>query len=71
MNLAGGAGGIAAGMVLAVAGFPVLALATLLVLLPPAVQVAAALGGVGDGGRPAPALGTGPAGLVVESPPEG
>jgi MFS family permease len=74
MNLAGGAGGIAAGVVLAVAGFPVLALATLLVLLPPAVQVAAALGGGGrrgGGGRPAQALGTGPAGLVVESPPEG
>jgi MFS family permease len=69
MNLAGGAGGIAAGVVLAVAGYEALALGSLLVLLPPAWLLlttprrpAADSADVTD----APPV-TGPAGLVVDT----
>ena len=74
MNLAGGAGGIAAGVVLAVAGYEALALGSLLLLLPPAwLLVTRPRGPDGDHAdasdlaRPA----TGPAGLLVDSNPDG
>jgi MFS family permease len=73
MNLAGGVGGIAAGVVLAVAGYEALALGSLLVLLPPAWLLlttprrpAADRAGVTDAAPPA----TGPAGLVVDTTSE-
>ncbi len=73
MNLAGGAGGIAAGVVLAVAGYEALALGSLLLLLPPAWLLlttprrpTADREDVPDGARPA----TGPAGLVVDTTSE-
>jgi MFS family permease len=73
MNLAGGAGGIAAGVVLAIAGYRALALGSLLVLLLPAWQVARALGAADMAAAGTETAGhgpeTGPAGLVVESPP--
>jgi MFS family permease len=73
MNLAGGAGGIAAGVVLAVAGYEALALGSLLLLLPPAWLLLTtprrpAAASVDVPGTPHPA--TGPAGLVVDTPAE-
>jgi MFS family permease len=71
MNLAGGVGGITAGVVLAVAGYEALALGSLLVLLPPAWLLLTtprrpAVGEVVDGAdTTGPA--TGPAGLVIDS----
>jgi MFS family permease len=80
MNLAGGAGGIAAGVVLALAGFRALALGSLVLLVVPAWQLVRLVGrrrrppGGGDRaaadgtGAGAAAPHAGPAGLVVESP---
>jgi MFS family permease len=71
MNLAGGVGGITAGVVLAVAGYEALALGSLLVLLPPAWLLLTtprrpAVCEVVDGAdTTGPA--TGPAGLVIDS----
>jgi MFS family permease len=67
MNLAGGAGGIAAGVVLAVAGYRALALGSVLLLVVPAWQLLR-LGGTRAGPDPdAVHLEAGPAGLVVET----
>jgi MFS family permease len=67
MNLAGGAGGIAAGVVLAAAGYQALALGSLVLSIVPAWQllrVRPPRRGAAEGDP----LGAGPAGLVVESP---
>jgi predicted MFS family arabinose efflux permease len=67
MNLAGGAGGIAAGVVLAAAGYRALAVGSLLLLVVPTWQLLR-LGRAPRGGEvPAATLGTGPAGLVVDT----
>jgi MFS family permease len=67
MNLAGGAGGIAAGVVLAVAGYRALALGSILLLVVPAWQLLR-VGRTRPGPEPGPVhLEAGPAGLVVET----
>jgi MFS family permease len=67
MNLAGGAGGIAAGVVLAVAGYRALALGSILLLVVPAWQLLRLAGRrSGPEGEPVH-LEAGPAGLVVET----
>jgi MFS family permease len=67
MNLAGGAGGIAAGVVLAVAGYRALALGSILLLVLPAWQLLR-LGRARPGPDQGPVhLEAGPAGLVVET----
>jgi MFS family permease len=67
MNLAGGAGGIAAGVVLAVAGYRALAVGSLLLLVVPTWQLLR-LGRAPRAAVVPPAtLGTGPAGLVVDT----
>jgi MFS family permease len=78
MNLAGGAGGIAAGIVLAVAGYEALALGSLLLLVAPAWLLLTTPGdpatGPGSGDRQRPGTvrpATGPAGLVVDTPTDG
>jgi MFS family permease len=74
MNLAGGAGGIAAGVVLAVAGYQALALGSLLLLLPPAWLLLTGPRRQDSDPVEAPDLArpaTGPAGLLVDSNPDG
>jgi MFS family permease len=75
MNLAGGIGGVAAGVVLAVAGYAALALGSLLLLAPPAWLLLTSSRAVTPGDAPEPTDGvlpaTGPAGLVVDSPTDG
>jgi MFS family permease len=67
MNLAGGAGGVAAGVVLALAGYRALALGALVLLVVPAWQLVRAGPGREGGPRDGQRLETGPAGLAVES----
>jgi MFS family permease len=67
MNLAGGAGGIAAGVVLAAAGYRALALGALLLLVVPTWQLLRLDRAPRDAAVPPATLGTGPAGLVVDT----
>jgi MFS family permease len=67
MNLAGGAGGVAAGVVLAVAGFRTLALGALVLLVVPAWQLLRLARTQPPTDTEPPAMEAGPAGLVVES----
>jgi MFS family permease len=67
MNLAGGAGGIAAGVVLAVAGYRALAVGSLLLLVVPTWQLLRLSRGPRSAVVPPAPLGTGPAGLVVDT----
>jgi MFS family permease len=67
MNLAGGAGGIAAGIVLATAGYRALALGSLVLSVVPVWQLLR-VGRPPQGSAEGSGVGTGPVGLVVESP---
>jgi MFS family permease len=68
MNLAGGVGGILAGIVLAVAGYRALAFGSLLLLVVPTWLLLRLRWGVPDVAAARGGAGTGPAGLVVQTP---
>jgi MFS family permease len=67
MNLAGGAGGVAAGVVLALAGYRALALGSLLLLVVPAWQLLRVTRTRPPRDGAPPAVDAGPGGLVVET----
>jgi MFS family permease len=71
MNLAGGAGGIAAGVVLALAGYRVLAVGSLLLLVVPTWQLLRLGRATPPAGTAPAAIVTGPAGLVVDTADDG